>query len=123
MLTRVVTCWQNTDGRLSRKEFRTFTQSTINADGQLSGLEERGHFDSIDANRDGSISIDEFMGSSQSAQVPESMQDPEAAATAAIAHFDSVRAAPELLHQATKCVTPCASHCCPVGLTRERRAW
>ena len=76
---------------LSRKEFRRFTQSTVGANGGLSGLEERQHFDSIDANRDGSISSQEFLGSASHGEASSVVQEPEGAAAATIAHFDKVR--------------------------------
>lgn len=79
---------QDGDGRLSRREFRHVTQSAIGADGQpLSGIEQRRHFDRVDANLDGAITLAEFLSSSEegAARAPAG-HDP---VTATMAHFDS----------------------------------
>ena len=80
---------ENGDGALSRREFRRFSQSTVDASGQQrDGLAQRRHFDRVDADSDGVISSVEFTASSSSGEAPEALQDPAAAAAATVAHFD-----------------------------------
>ena len=67
------------------------TRSAVGGDGTSSGLEERRHFDRVDLDRDGSITLEEFMAAASSAEVsPSRIEDPDATAAATIAHFDQV---------------------------------
>ena len=78
----------NGDGRLSRSEFRPFSRSTVDANGQLrDGLGQRQHFDSIDVDGDGSISLTEFGAAVSGGSAP-NLQDAGDAAMATIQHFD-----------------------------------
>ena len=82
---------QDNDGLLSRREFRTVTRSAVTADGKTDGaqgLKERRHFDQVDTDHDGSISLAEFMAASGNGVMPSDMQTPDSVASATIAHFD-----------------------------------